>query len=70
MADTPAPRLAFMQGQRYWVERALQQGQQDAGLGDDPVRGWRGWRHHLALVMMAMQFTLEERYSISSPDRC
>ena len=22
-ADTPAPRLAFMQGQRYWIERAL-----------------------------------------------
>ncbi len=28
------PRLAFMQGQRYWVERALQTGKQDVGLGD------------------------------------
>ena len=59
-ADTPAPRLAFVQGQRYWVERALQQGKQDVGLGDYQVRGWRGWHHHLAL-MMAMLFTLEER---------
>ncbi len=59
--DTPAPRLAFMQGQRYWIERALQQGKQDVGLGDYPVRGWRGWHHHLALVMMAMLFLLEER---------
>ena len=52
-----------MQGQRYWIERALQQGQQDVGLGDDPVRGWRGWHHHLTLVMMAMLFLflLEER---------
>jgi SRSO17 transposase len=60
-ADTPAPRLAFMQGQRYWIERALQQGKQDVGLGDYQVRGWRGWHHHLALVMMAMLFLLEER---------
>lgn len=53
-ADTPAPRLVpIMQGQRSWIERALQQGKQDAGLGDYPVRGWRGWHHHLAQVMMA-----------------
>jgi SRSO17 transposase len=60
-ADTPAPRLAFMQGQRYWIERALQTGKQDVGLGDYQVRSWRGWHHHLALVMMAMLFMLEER---------
>ena len=60
-AATPVPRLAFMQGQRYWVERALQQGKQDVGLGDYQVRGWRGWHHHMALVMMAMLFLLEER---------
>jgi SRSO17 transposase len=60
-ADLPLSRLAFMQGQRYWIERALQQGKQDLGLGDYQVRGWRGWHHHMALVMMAMLFLLEER---------
>jgi hypothetical protein len=50
-----------MQGQRYWIERALQNAKQDVGLGDYPVRGWRGWHHHMALVMMAMLFMLEER---------
>ena len=40
-AATPAPRPAFIQGQRYWIERALQQGKQDVGLGDYPVRGAR-----------------------------
>ncbi len=59
--DTPCPRLAFLQGQRYWIERALQQGKQDVGLGDYQVRSWRGWHHPMALVMMAMLFTLEER---------
>src|SRR5512143_529296 len=60
-AGTSAPRLAFMQGQRYWIERSLQHGKQDVGLGDYQVRSWRGWHHHMALVMMAMLFTLEER---------
>jgi SRSO17 transposase len=60
-AATPPPRLAFMQGQRYWIERALQNAKQDVGLGDSQVRGWRGWHHHMALVMMAMLFMLEER---------
>ena len=59
--DTPAPRLAFMQGQRYWIERALQTGKQDVGRGDYQGRSWRGWHHHLALVMTAMLFMLEER---------
>ena len=42
----------------------MQPGKPDVGLGDYQVRGWRGWRHHWALVMMAMLFTLEERLSI------
>ncbi|HRY14436.1 MAG TPA: hypothetical protein P5330_01010 [Candidatus Competibacteraceae bacterium] len=33
----------------------------DVGLGDYPVRSWRGWRHHMTRVMMAMRFQLEER---------
>jgi SRSO17 transposase len=60
-ADIPVARLAFMQGQRYWVERALQDGKQEVGLGDYQARGWRAWHHHMALVMMAMLFMLEER---------
>ena len=39
----------------------MQNGKQDVGLGDYPVRGWRGWHHPMALVMMAMLFMLEER---------
>ncbi len=59
--DTPAARLAVMQGQRYWVERALQNGKQEVGLSDYQVRGWRAWHHHMALSMLAMLFMLEQR---------
>jgi len=50
-----------MQGQRYWVEYTLKNGKQEVGLDDYQVRGWCGWHHHMALVMMAMLFMLEEK---------
>ena len=56
--DTTVVRLAFMQGQRYWVERALQDGKSTAGLAEYQIRGWNGWHHHMALVMLAMLFML------------
>jgi len=54
-------RLVYMQGQRYFIERALQDAKQQAGLGEYQVRGWRGWYHHTTLVMLAMLFITEER---------
>jgi SRSO17 transposase len=59
--NTSTLRLAQMQGQRFWVERAFQNGKSHAGLADYQVRGWKGWHHHMALVMVAMLFMLEER---------
>ncbi len=54
-------KLAQMQGQRYWVERSFQDGKSHAGLDHYQARGWKAWQHHMALVMMAMLFMLEER---------
>lgn len=61
--STTTERLAFMQGQRYWVERSLQDGKNDVGLGDYQARKWNSWHHHMALVMMAMLFMLKTRLS-------
>ena len=60
-ADMPLEQLSYIQGQRYWVERALQDAKSHSGLGDYQVRGWLGWHHHMAIVLMAMLFMLEER---------
>lgn len=65
--ETPVKRLAYMQGQRYFVERALEDAKQQGGLGEYQVRGWRGWHHHAALVMMAMLFLTRERLEIGEP---
>jgi SRSO17 transposase len=65
--ETPIKRLAYMQGQRYFVERALEDAKQQGGFGEYQVRGWRGWHHHAALVMMAMLFLTRERLEIGEP---
>lgn len=59
--DTSVEKLARMQGQRYWIERTFEDGKSEVGMGDYQVRGWRGWHHHMTLVMMAMLFLLKER---------
>jgi SRSO17 transposase len=54
-------RLAYMQAQRFWIERAFQDAKSELGMAQYEVRGWRGWHHHLALVCLAMLFILKER---------
>jgi SRSO17 transposase len=60
-SDTPIRRLVYMQGQRYWVERAIEDGKSHAGLADYQVRTWTGWHHHMAMVMLALLFMLETK---------
>jgi hypothetical protein len=54
-------RLGWMQRQRYWVERTFEDAKSECGMADYQVRKWKGWHHHMALVMMAMLFMLSER---------
>jgi SRSO17 transposase len=53
--------LARIQAQRYWIERSFQDAKTACGMKDYQVQGWVGWHHHMALVMMAMLFMLEQR---------
>jgi len=59
--ETPVERLAYMQGQRYFVERSFQDAKESAGMDQYQIRGWQAWHHHMALVMMSMLFMLETR---------
>jgi len=53
--------IALMQLQRFWVERAFEDAKSECGMADYQVRKWSAWHHHMALVMMAMLFMLDER---------
>ena len=59
--DTPLLRLAQMQGQRFWVERAFEDAKGECGLADYQALGWRSWHHHVTMVMLAMLFIAEQR---------
>ena len=59
--NTTWERLAYMQTQRFWIERAFQDAKSELGMADYEVRGWKGWHHHMALVCVALIFTLKER---------
>jgi SRSO17 transposase len=60
-SETSLERLAQMQGQRYWVERAFEDAKGECGLADYQVQGWRAWHHHVTMVMLAMLFIAEQR---------
>lgn len=59
--ETSLTRLVQMQRQRFWIERCFEDGKSESGMADYQVRGWLAWHHHMALVMMAMLFMLEEK---------
>ena len=50
-----------MQAQRYWVERNFQDAKNQCGMGEYQARKWQSWHHHMAMVMMAMLFMVEQR---------
>ena len=59
-AEESQPRLlAQWQARRYWIERALQDAKGLASLDEYPVIGWRGWHHHMTMVLLAMLFLLQ-----------
>ena len=63
-ASTPVVTLAQWQSRRYWVERALQDAKGLAGLGEYQVIGWRGWHHHMTMVLLAMLFLLQLKHTL------
>ena len=57
-------RLAYMQAQRYFVERAFRDAKQELGMDQYQVRGYCAWHKHMALVMMAQLFIQQEKVLI------
>jgi SRSO17 transposase len=60
-ARTSVRKLARMQAQRFWIERAFQDAKSHIGMAQYQARQWPSWHRHMALVMMAMLFMLQER---------
>jgi SRSO17 transposase len=60
-ADTPLTTLVRLSGMRWPIETAFEDGKQYLGMGDYEVRSWRGWHHHMTLVILAHFFLVRRR---------
>lgn len=53
--------FAFMQAQRFWIERAFEDCKGELGMADYQVRKYNAWYHHQALVMFAMLYVNKQK---------
>jgi SRSO17 transposase len=61
-ADASIEDLAWLKCQRYFVERANQDAKSEAGWDELEARKYRGWEHHLALVILAVWFAAQTKW--------
>jgi SRSO17 transposase len=54
--DAPLAALVRVSGMRWPIEACFAECGQELGLDDYEVRSWRGWHHHLTLVLLAHHF--------------
>jgi SRSO17 transposase len=53
---TPLTTLVRVTGMRWPIESCFEEGKGEVGLDQYEVRFWRGWYHHLTLVILAHHF--------------
>ncbi|MAT70881.1 MAG: hypothetical protein CMJ58_15305 [Planctomycetaceae bacterium] len=50
---TSLKRLVAIAKSRWWIEHSYRELKDVLGLGHFEGRSWRGWQHHVALVLLA-----------------
>lgn len=66
-AETDERRLVADGVERNAIERNFRDGKSETGMADYQVRGWLGWHHHMALVMLALLFLTQQKMHWSPP---
>ena len=60
--DASVEDLAWLKCQRYFVERTNQDAKSQAGWDELEARKYRGWQHHLTLVILAVWFAAQTKW--------
>jgi SRSO17 transposase len=60
-ARTSLKRLVATAKNRWWVEHSYRELKDELGLDHFEGRSWRGWHHHVVLVLMAYAFLQDVR---------
>ncbi len=55
-ADVPMAELVRVSGMRWPIEACFAEGKEEVGLDHYELRSWRGWYHHMTLVILAHHF--------------
>ena len=55
-AATPLATLVWVSGMRWPIEACFTATRQEVGFDHYETRSWRGWHHHLTLVLLAHHF--------------
>ena len=63
-ARTRLETFARISGMRWPIETSFEDGKQRLGMGDYEVRGWKGWHHHMTLVILAHAFLVRLRLQL------
>src|SRR5437899_8339888 len=59
--DTAVETQMRMSGMRWPIETCCEDRKPLLGMGDDAVRSWTGWHHHMTLVILAHFFVVRMR---------
>lgn len=54
-------QFAYMQGQRFLVEKTFKDASHDLGMADYQMRTFRGWTNHMAIITMVMLFVTAQK---------
>jgi len=65
-ASCPRATLARMSGARWPIERCFAEDKDVVGLDHYETRSWRGWHHHMTLVMLAHHFLVRLRVQLQN----
>ena len=60
-ADTPRRELVRVSGMRWPIESCFEEAKGSLGMADYQTRSWRGWHHHMTLVILAHHFLVRLR---------
>ena len=63
--DTTLAQLAQLESNQFLADSAIDDGV-EVGMADYQVRSWRGWYHHMTMVMLAALFRLKHQIIIGS----
>src|SRR5262249_57286424 len=66
-ADLPLAELIRICGMRWPIECCFEEGKGELGMDQYELRFWRGWHHHMTLVILAHHFLVRLHQRLRAP---